>query len=381
MKIVIATDSYKGSNSAEQVCLAIKEGMQRILGEQEYHIVPIADGGEGTTDTVVRALGGEKRRCRVTDPLGRTVEAEWGMLPGQKAVLEMAAASGLPLVPENKRDPSLSTTYGTGELMKAVLDAGCKEILLGIGGSATNDGGAGMAQALGISLKDKSGNEIKRGGAALLSLDSIDVSRMDPRIKDIKLITACDVTNPLCGPQGASATYGPQKGASPAMVKELDRALAHYAEIVERDLHISIAELPGSGAAGGLGGGLVGLLGAELRPGIDAVLSMLDFSELVRDADLVITGEGKLDRQTPFGKVPAGVALWTKRAGEIPVIAIVGDIGDGFEAVYDVGINAVISTVNRAMTLAEAMEKGRDLLVETGERVARLLTIGKRLAV
>ncbi|ADK82389.1 glycerate kinase [Sediminispirochaeta smaragdinae] len=381
MKIVIATDSYKGSNSAEQVCLAIKEGMQRILGEQEYHIVPIADGGEGTTDTVVRALGGEKRRCRVTDPLGRTVEAEWGMLPGQKAVLEMAAASGLPLVPENKRDPSLSTTYGTGELMKAALDAGCKEILLGIGGSATNDGGAGMAQALGISLKDKSGNEIKRGGAALLSLDSIDVSRMDPRIKDIKLITACDVTNPLCGPQGASATYGPQKGASPAMVKELDRALAHYAEIVERDLHVSIAELPGSGAAGGLGGGLVGLLGAELRPGIDAVLSMLDFSELVRDADLVITGEGKLDRQTPFGKVPAGVALWTKRAGEIPVIAIVGDIGDDFEAVYDVGIDAVISTVNRAMTLAEAMEKGRGLLVETGERVARLLTIGKRLAV
>jgi glycerate kinase len=381
MKIVIATDSYKGSNSAEQVCLAIKEGMQRILGEQEYHIVPIADGGEGTTDTVVRALGGEKRRCRVTDPLGRTVEAEWGMLPGNKAVLEMAAASGLPLVPEDKRDPCLTTTYGTGELMKAALDAGCKEILLGIGGSATNDGGAGMAQALGISLKDKSGNEIKRGGAALLSLDSIDVSRMDPRIKGLKFITACDVTNPLCGPQGASATYGPQKGASPAMVKELDRALAHYAEIVERDLHVSIAELPGSGAAGGLGGGLVGLLGAELRPGIDAVLSMLDFSELVRDAKLVITGEGKLDRQTPFGKVPAGVALWTKRAGDIPVIAIAGDIGDGFEAVYEVGIDAVISTVNRAMPLVEAMEKSRDLLVETGERVARLLAIGKRLAV
>ena len=265
------------------------------------------------------------------------------------------------------------------ELILAALDAGCSEILMGIGGSATNDCGVGMAQALGVSFKDGSGKEIGFGGGSLLSLASIDISGLDPRIKDTKITVACDVTNPLCGLSGASAIYGPQKGANKEMVKLLDKALAHCASIMERDLGVYITEIPGSGAAGGLGGGLVGFLGAQLLLGIDAVLSLVSFDSLIKDADLVITGEGKLDYQTVYGKVPSGVARWTKRVKDIPVIAIVGDIGDGFEAVYDTGIDAVISTVNKAMPLTEAMERSRELLVETGERVARLLKIGNRI--
>ena len=379
MKYIIAADSFKGSNTAEKVCLAIREGMIKIFPDAEYCVVPIADGGEGTTEAVLKVADGELRTCTVRGPLGEPVEASFGVLPGGRAVIEMAAASGLPLVPEERRDPTKTTTYGTGELILAALDAGCREILIGIGGSATNDCGVGMAQALGISFLDRDGVEVGFGGGALADIAAIDGSGLDPRLKEVKITVACDVTNPLCGPEGASATYGPQKGATPEMVKSLDAALDHCAALIERDLGVSIAHIPGSGAAGGLGGGLVGFLGAELQPGIDAVLAIVQFDRLVEDADLVITGEGKLDRQTVYGKVPAGVAQWTKRVKDIPVVAVVGDIGDGFEAVYDVGIDVVISTVNRAMPLAEAMGRSRELLVETGERVARLLRAGKSL--
>ncbi len=379
MKCIIATDSFKGSNSAGKVCEAIREGMIRIFPDAHYSIVPVADGGEGTTEAVLGAVKGELRSCTVSGPLGEPVDASYGVLEGDRAVIEMASASGLPLVPEPKRDPRKTTTYGTGELIKAALDAGSREILIGLGGSATNDCGVGMAQALGISFKDKEGREIGFGGGELSKIALIDASALDPRIKETQISVACDVTNPLCGPKGASAVYGPQKGATPEMVRELDAALAHCASIVQRDLGKAIADIPGSGAAGGLGGGLVGFLGAVLEPGIDAVLSLVHFDELLKDTDLVITGEGKLDHQTIYGKVPAGVAAWTKKAGDIPVIAIVGDIGKGFEAVYDVGIDVVISTVNKAMPLSEAMENSRALLVETGERVGRLLKIGKLL--
>lgn len=380
MKCIIATDSFKGSNTAERVCLAIKEGMVKIFPDSSYTIVPVADGGEGTTEAVLKVTGGTMQTTTVTGPLGEPLEAVWGLLPGGKAVIEMASASGLPLVPEDKRNPLLTTTYGTGQLILAALDAGCTEILMGIGGSATNDCGAGMAQALGASLKNAAGEELGYGGGSLADLASIDISELDPRLQGVTITVACDVTNPLCGPKGASAIYGPQKGATPEMVQTLDANLAHCAEIINRDLGVSIAELPGSGAAGGLGGGLVGFLGAELLPGIDAVLSIVAFDELAKEADLVITGEGKLDHQTVFGKVPAGVAAWTKKAKDIPVIAIVGDIGEGFEAVYDVGIDVVISTVNKAMPLSEAMARSRELLVETGERVARLVAIGMKLS-
>lgn len=380
MKCVIAADSFKGSNTATRVCEALREGMIRIFPDAEYVLVPVADGGEGTTEAVLKAAGGEPRSCRVRGPLGEPVEAAFGLLSGRRAVIEMAAASGLPLVPESERNPLKTTTYGTGELIRAALDAGCREILIGIGGSATNDCGVGMAQALGVSFKDAEGAEIGFGGGELEKIASIDASGLDPRIKDTRISVACDVTNPLCGPNGASAIYGPQKGADPGMVARLDSALAHCASLVARDLGADIAEIPGSGAAGGLGGGLVGFLGARLEPGIDAVLSLVQYDRMVADADLVITGEGKLDYQTVYGKVPAGIAAWTKRVKNIPVIAIVGDIGDGFEAVYGIGIDAVISTVNRAMPLSEAMERSRELLVETGERVARILKAGTTLA-
>jgi glycerate kinase len=379
MKVVVATDSFKGSNSSRRVCEAIVSGMKRIYPKADYRIVPIADGGEGTIEAVLEVTSGTMKKVRVTGPLGKNVDARFGLLPGGRAVIEMAEASGLPLVDEQERNPMLSTTYGTGEVIKAALDAGCRELLIGIGGSATNDCGVGMAQALGFSFLDKEGKELPFGGGALSALDHIDASKADPRIAELQVTVACDVNNPLCGPKGASRTYGPQKGATETMVKELDAALAHCAEIIERDLGPSIAELPGSGAAGGLGGGLVGFLGAELQTGIDAVLSILRFDELVKDADLVVTGEGKLDRQTVFGKVPAGVASWTKKSGPIPVVAVVGDIGEGFEAVYDVGIDAIISTVNKAMPLTEAMARSRELLVETGERVARIMKIGSLL--
>jgi glycerate 2-kinase len=379
MRCIIATDSFKGSNSAGKVCEAIREGMEKIFPEADYVIVPVADGGEGTTESVLGAVEGELRKVQVTGPLGSAVEASFGILPGGRAVMEMAEASGLPLLSDKERNAWKSTTYGTGELIAAALDAGCREIMIGIGGSATNDCGVGMAQALGVSFRDQEGNEIGYGGGELSRIASIDISNLDERIKDTKISVACDVTNPLCGPKGASFTYGPQKGADPEEVKALDQALAHCAALVERDLGVAISDLPGSGAAGGLGGGLVGFLGAVLEPGIDAVLSVLRFDELVSGADLVITGEGKLDHQTVYGKVPAGVASWVKRAGDIPVIAIAGDIGDGFEAVYEAGIDVVISTVNRAMPLSEAMGRSHELLVETGERVARLLKIGRTL--
>lgn len=379
MRCIIATDSFKGSNTAERVCEAIREGMEKIYPDEEYIIVPIADGGEGTTEAVLKVAAGEMRTVVVKGPLGEPVEASFGLLPGKKAVIEMAEASGLPLVPEDQKDPLKTTTYGTGEMIRAALDAGCTDIMIGIGGSATNDCGIGMAQALGFRLLDESGQEVGFGGAEAARVASIDASGADPRLDSVNITVACDVSNPLCGKKGASATYGPQKGATKEMVEILDAALEHCAGIIKRDLSADIMELPGSGAAGGLGGGLVGFLGAKLEPGIDAVLSIVSFDTLVEGADVVITGEGKLDHQTVFGKVPAGVAQWTKRVADIPVIAVVGDIGEGFEAVYDVGIDCVISTVNKAMALSEAMDRSRELLVETGERVARLLKIGSSL--
>ncbi len=380
MRCIIATDSFKGSNTAQRVCRAIEEGMEKVYPSAEYVIVPIADGGEGTTDAVLQVSHGERKTVRVTGPLGGAVDAVIGILPDRKAVIEMAEASGLPLVPEDKRNPMHTTTYGTGELIKAALDCGCDNILIGIGGSATNDCGIGMAQALGVSFLDDQGCEIALGADSIDKIVTIDLEKLDPRIKDAHITVACDVTNPLCGPQGASATYGPQKGATPEMVETLDASLKYCATLVEEQLGVSIADIPGSGAAGGLGGGLVGFLGAELKPGIDAVLSIVAFDDLIKDADLVITGEGKLDFQTVFGKVPAGVAKWTKSVKDIPVIAIVGDIGEGFEDVYEIGIDVVISTVNKAMSLNEAMDRSRELLVETGERVGRLLSVGERIS-
>jgi glycerate kinase len=378
MKIVIAPDSFKGSNSSIRVATLIEKGVRKVYPEAEIVKIPIADGGEGTVDAAVLGGNGEYRELKVTGPLGETVLAKYGILKGKSAVIEMAAASGLPLVPEEKRNPLLTTTFGTGELIRAALDEGCREFLIGIGGSATNDAGMGMAQALGWSFKDREGEELGYGGGELAKLKTIDRSNVDPRLKESSITVACDVTNPLYGEKGAAHVYSPQKGATPEIVKELDQNLRHFAAVVEYQLGEDISLVPGSGAAGGLGAGLMIFCGAKLKSGIDAILDIVRFEDHLDSTDLVITGEGAIDGQSTYGKVPVGIAKRTQRYS-VPVLAIVGDIGEGAEAVYDHGIHGIMSTVNRAMPLQEAMKHSSPLLEDAAERVMRIIRIGQRL--
>jgi glycerate kinase len=375
VRIVIAPDSFKGSRSAGEVAAAIEEGIRRVFPAAEVRKVPLADGGEGTVRALVEATGGKIREAEVTGPLGETVKANYGILgEGRTAVIEMAAASGLPLVPESKRDPSRTTTYGTGELIKFALREGCRELIIGIGGSATTDGGAGMAQALGARLRDERGKEIGFGGGELQRLDRIDLTHLDRRIKESKVTVASDVDNPLCGERGAAYVYGPQKGATPEMVKKLDEALRHFAGILKRDLHKDVADIQGAGAAGGLGAGLIAFLEATLRPGIEIVLEAVGLEKKILAADLVITGEGKMDKQTLYGKAPYGVA---KLAGKHKkrVIAICGMLGEGAEVLYQHGFQALFSNRKGSMSREEAMRRAKELTVETTERALRGLKI------
>ncbi|RNC29629.1 MAG: Glycerate 2-kinase [Candidatus Dichloromethanomonas elyunquensis] len=378
MKVLVASDSFKGSLSSIQVGEAVTEGVKRIFPEAAVRVIPIADGGEGTVEALVTAGGGKYLRKMATSPLGEPVEAVMGMLPDGTAVIEMAAASGLPLVPLEKRNPFITTTRGTGDLIKAALDEGARRILIGIGGSATNDGGAGMVQALGGKLLNQDGKELPPGGAALADLSKIDISGMDIRLKNVRITIICDVDNPLCGPRGASAVYGPQKGANPEMVLFLDRCLSHYAKVISNQLGIDIYDIPGAGAAGGLGAGLLAFTQAELKSGTEAILDTIKFNEMINDYDLVITGEGRIDGQSAFGKVPKGVGTRAQK-NEKPVIAIVGSIGEGAEVMYDYGLNAIVPIVNRAMTLDEAVSDAYSLVVQTAERIFRLLQTGKSL--
>ncbi|MBZ4645925.1 MAG: glycerate kinase [Clostridia bacterium] len=375
MKIIIAPDSFKGSNTTIAVANTIEKGIRKVFPDAEIVKIPIADGGEGTVDALVLGAGGKFKEITVTGPLGEKVQAKYGILDNGAAVIEMAAASGLPLVPENKKNPMVTTTYGTGELIKAALDDGCRKIVIGIGGSATNDGGLGMAQALGVSFKDKDGKELGYGGGELEKLAVIDVSNIDPRIKDTEIIIACDVSNPLCGEKGASAVYGPQKGATPEMVKQLDANLRHFARIIKEQLGQDIIDVPGTGAAGGLGAGLIVFCGAQLKSGIETVLDVVNIDRHLPTTDLVITGEGKIDGQSIYGKVPVGVGQRVKKYN-LPVLAIVGDIGDGASAVYDYGVDGIMSTVNKAMPLSEAMGRSSELLEDAAERVMRIIKIG-----
>jgi glycerate kinase len=375
MKIVIAPDSFKGSLTALEVADAIKEGIKRVMPEAEIDEVPMADGGEGTVQALVDATSGQMITQEVCDPLGNPIEANFGILgDGKTAVIEMAAASGLPLVPDDKRNPMLTTTYGTGELIRAALDRGCRKLIVGIGGSATVDGGAGMAQALGAKLLDKDGVDVPRGGGGLEHLDRIDVSLLDLRIAEATTVVACDVDNPLVGPRGGPEVYGPQKGATPEMVKKLDKYLDRYADIIKRDLGADVKETPGAGAAGGLGAGLMAFLNAELRLGIDIVIEAASLEQHLEGADLVITGEGKIDRQTIYGKTPIGVAKTAKKFG-IPVIGIGGGIGDDASVVYENGIDALMSIVSYPMPLEIAMERAHPLLADAAERAMRLMRI------
>jgi glycerate kinase len=379
MRIVVAPNAFKGSLSALDAAEAIAEGVQAAASDADLVLVPIADGGDGTVDALVAATHGERRTLRVRGPLGDPVDAEYGVIDaGSTAVIEMAKAAGLALVPPSRRDPRITTTYGVGELLQRAYDEGARHFIVGIGGSATNDGGAGMAQALGYHLLDESGHELPPGGLALKRLARIHVGGVHANWKQADVDVACDVTNPLTGPTGASAVYGPQKGATPEMVSELDAALKHFAEIIRRDLGVDVEQLPGAGAAGGLGAGLVAFTGARLRPGAEMVMEALRLDERLQGAQLVITGEGRLDSQTArFGKGPAAVARHARRAG-IPVVAIGGSIADEVELrlLFD-GLEA---TVAEPCSLDEAIARARPLLVAASTRMMRLLLIGRRLA-
>ncbi|MDQ8572162.1 glycerate kinase [Klebsiella aerogenes] len=376
MKIVIAPDSYKESLSALDVATAIETGFREIYPHAEYVKVPVADGGEGTVEAMVAATQGHIVQVSVTGPLGEPVNAFYGLSGDMRcAYIEMAAASGLESVPPTRRNPLLTTSWGTGELIRHALDAGVSQIIIGIGGSATNDGGAGMAQALGAKLLSAGQQQIAPGGGALETLARIDLSELDPRLADCRIDVACDVTNPLTGPQGASAVFGPQKGATAAMIERLDRGLQHFAQIIDRDLDIDVLNLEGGGAAGGMGEALYAFCGANLRPGIEIVTDALGLAELVADADLVITGEGRIDSQTIHGKVPVGVAKVAKRFN-VPVIGIAGSLTADVGVVHQHGLDAVFSVLYSVCTLDEALANAAANVRMTARNVAAVLQMG-----
>ncbi len=377
MKIIIAPDSFKESLSAAEVAEAIESGFKEIFSEADYFKLPIADGGEGTVDALVAATGGRLVEAEVTAPLGNRITARYGVCgDGRTAVIEMAAASGLMLVPLEQRDPLLTTSYGTGELIRHALDGGYRHFIIGIGGSATNDAGAGMLQALGVQFLDCDGKELGSGGAVLEMLERIDISGLDPRIAESCIEVACDVTNPLTGDNGASAVFGPQKGATAEMVERLDICLARFATVVRRDLGQDISDSPGAGAAGGMGAALLAFLGAKLKPGVTIVLDAIGFEAQVKDADLVITGEGRIDGQTVNGKAPAGVAGVAARYN-VPVIAFAGSLGEGVENLKQCGISALFSVVTGPCTLAQALDAAKTNIRVTALQVAAVIALSR----
>ena len=379
MKIVIAPDSYKESLSALEVANAIEQGFREIWPDADYVKLPVADGGEGTVEAMVAATAGRIVDVDVTGPLGKTVTAFFGLSGDERtAFIEMAAASGLEQVPVALRDPLKTTSWGTGELIRPALDAGVDHIILGLGGSATNDGGAGMVQALGAKLLDARQNEIGKGGAALDALTRIDISQLDPRLAACRIEVACDVTNPLTGKEGASAVFGPQKGATVETIDRLDTALVHYAQIIARDLEVDVLELAGGGAAGGMGAALYAFCGAQLRRGIEIVTDALQLDACVADADLVVTGEGRMDSQTIHGKVPVGVAKVAKRYHK-PVIGIAGSLTADVGIVHEHGLDAVFSVIYTICTLDDALKNAAENVRMTARNVAATLKMGQTL--
>ena len=380
MKIVVAPDSFKGSLSALQAAEAIEQGMGRVFPDANVVKIPMADGGEGTVQSLVDATGGQLLTERVVDPLGYEIEAEYGILGDRTtAVIEMAAASGLTLVPFDRRDPFVTTTYGTGQLIRAALNRGCEKLIIGIGGSATNDGGAGMAEALGVKLLTADGESISPGGRGLGALDTINRAGLDSRLGATATVVACDVDNPLTGTNGAAHVYGPQKGATPDMVETLDENLERFASIVQRDTGRSVGNVPGSGAAGGLGAGLIAFLNAELKSGVEIVIEAVQLEQQLEGASFVVTGEGEINFQTVFGKTPVGVAKLAKKYG-IPVIAIAGSIADGADEVHEAGIDAVIDIVPTPMPLESAVRNAFDLTVQASTRAARFISTGMNMS-
>lgn len=378
MKVVIAPDSFKESLSAAEVAAAIAAGLREVWPQAELVCRPMADGGEGTLAALIAATGGEYRETLVRDPLGEPVAAQWGWIAGSRsAVIEMAAASGLHLVPPARRDVLRACTHGTGELIRAALDAGATRIVLGFGGSATNDGGSGMLRALGARFEDAAGQPLAPGGAALAQLARIDLSGLDPRLAQVDFEVACDVDNPLCGPRGASQVFGPQKGATPEQVRQLDAALARFADVCAQTLGHDDRGLPGSGAAGGIGFAARSFLGASFRPGIELVAEVSGLEQALIGADLVITGEGRIDLQTLHGKTPMGVASIAKRHG-VPVVALAGTLGEGYQQLYGHGIDAAFSLAPGPISLADALAEAPRLLRQRAADIARLWQLAKK---
>lgn len=372
-KYVVAPDSFKESMTAKEVCDAMEKGIKEADSAAEVIKVPMADGGEGTVDFLVDATQGQRVIVEVTGPLGNKISAYYGILGnGTTAVIEMAKASGLEIVEKKKRNPTITTTFGTGELIRDALDHNVKEIIIGLGGSSTNDGGSGMAQALGAKLLDQNNHQIPFGGGNLDKLDKIDISNLDSRLQDVKIILASDVTNPLIGKEGASRVFGPQKGATPEMVEKLENNLQHYAKIVKRDLNKEVALVSGAGAAGGLGAGLMAFTTCEMRRGVDIAIEVTKLEEKIRDADYVFTGEGGTDFQTKFGKTPYGVAKLGKKYHK-PVISLAGYLGEGIDSLYSEGFTAIFGIIPRACDLSTALKNGPSNVARTTENIVRLL--------
>ena len=372
-KYVVAPDSFKESMTAKEVCDAMEKGIKEADSAAEVIKVPMADGGEGTVDSLVDGTQGQRVIVEVTGPLGNKISAYYGILGnGTTAVIEMAKASGLEIVEKKKRNPMITTTFGTGELIRDALDHNVKEIIIGLGGSSTNDGGSGMAQALGAKLLDQNNHQIPFGGGNLDKLDKIDISNLDSRLQDVKIILASDVTNPLIGKDGASRVFGPQKGATPEMVEKLENNLQHYAKIVKRDLNKEVALVSGAGAAGGLGAGLIAFTTCEMRRGVDLAIEVTKLEEKIRDADYVFTGEGGTDFQTKFGKTPYGVAKLGKKYHK-PVISLAGYLGEGIDSLYSEGFTAIFGIIPGACDLSTALKNGPSNVARTTENIVRLL--------
>ena len=378
MKLVFASDSFKGTLSSEQTVELLTKAAHEVFGPCETFGVPVADGGEGTTDAVILARKGQKVYEEVHGPLMETVKAYYGRLSDKEAILEMAQASGLPMVPEELRNPLNTTTYGTGELVKAALDAGYTDISIAIGGSATNDGGMGFASALGVRFFDADGNVLEGKGSELEKVAHIDVSGLDERAKSAHFTVMCDVTNPLCGKDGATFTFGKQKGGTPEILERLEKGMCNYRDVIIREFGINPDDTPGTGAAGGLGAALKIYLNAEMKSGIETVLDLIDFDSILNGVDLVVTGEGRTDWQSCFGKVMQGVGDRAKKHG-IPVTALCGGLGKGYEQIYEHGIDSIMTTVDGPMPLSEALEKAEDLYYKGAIRMFRMVRAGMRL--
>lgn len=378
MKMIFAPDSFKGSLSSKQIIEVLKVAAFKMYPECEIVGIPMADGGEGTIEAIISSRNGEYKYMKVKNTLGEDINSMYGIFDKDSVIIEMASASGLTLIPKEKRNPLYTTTYGTGQLIKNALDEGYRKIYIAIGGSGTNDGGIGAMSALGVKFLDKSGKEVKPIGESLIHIDDIDISNVHPMISKAEFTVICDVNNPLLGPNGATYVYGPQKGADEKILEQLEEGMKNYAKVIEKIFNVNIVDEPGAGAAGGLGAALLLFTSAKLKRGINTVLELINFEEHLNNVDLVVTGEGELDWQSTFGKVISGIGTLCKEKG-IPAVAIVGGMGKEAQKIYQYGIESIMPTINCVMKLEDAMNKADELLLDAANRMFRMINIGIKM--